>query len=66
MFKVQNLKRGRSFEEDFEEHFAVLIKGKRKLKKKLSVGCQPIFLIVVQKKTQGHRPFPDDHIPGIL
>lgn len=65
MFKVWNLKGGRSFEEDFEKDFAVLINGKKKLKKNLSVGCQLIFLIVVQKQTQGHCPFPDDHIPGI-
>lgn len=37
------LKKGQSFEEDFEKDFDSINKGK----KKLSSGCQLIFLIVV-------------------
>lgn len=65
MFKVWNLKRERSFEEDFEKDFAVLINGKKEVKKEVKHRLPTYLFNSSPKKDTGHRPFPDDHIPGI-
>lgn len=60
------LKKGKILWRGLWKGLCSINKGEKEVKKKLSTGCQPIFLIVVQKKTQGPCPFPDDHILGIL